>query len=277
MPLPSRSSSCAALLVLAILARTGSASTIDVKIQGFAFNGQNITISVGDTVRWMNLDSLTHTVTEGFVHPVNGSELFNHSFPPGSQSFSVTFDSAFLAAHPMPGNTYHYFCIPHGTGMVGSITVDTGPGSLYCFCVPFPACGNIDAGAGCPNSSNYYGARMQGAGTASAGADDLKLVVDHLPANKSALVLRGTAQTPQSLFYDGYLCTGGSLFRFHVQNTGASGILVQGPGVVASTSASASPILAGQTWNFQCYYRDTISPCGHQVNISNGYSVTFTP
>jgi len=52
---------------------------------------------------------------------------------------------------------------------------------------------------------------------------------------------------------------------------------VQGPGVVAATSASAAPITFGQTWNFQCYYRDSLSPCNHQVNISNGYSVSFTP
>lgn len=265
------------LLACVLVAGSAGASTIDVKIQNFQYIGQNITISVGDTVRWTNLDGATHTVTEGFVHPLNGNELFHHSFPSGSQPFSVTFDSAFLAAHPMPGNTYHYFCVPHGAGMVGSVTVDTGPGSLYCFCVPFPACSNTDAGAGCPNSSNYYGARLQGVGTASVGADDLQLVVDHMPLNKSALMLRGTTQTPQNLFYNGFLCTGGSLHRFPLQNSGATGTLVLGPGIAASTSAGAAPIASGQTWNFQCYYRDSISPCGHQVNISNGYSVTFTP
>jgi plastocyanin len=267
----------AAAMAATFLVASAAASTIDVHIQNFQFSGQNITISVGDTVRWTNLDNITHTSTEGFVHTPNGSELWNHSFPPGSQPFSVTFDAAFLAAHPMLGNTYHYFCIPHGTGMIGSITVDTGPGSLYCFCVPFPACGNVDGGAGCPNSSNYYGARMQGAGTASVTNDDLELITDHMPLNKSALVLRGTTQVPQALFYDGYLCTGGSLHRFPVQNTGPNGIVVQGPGIVASTAAGVAPITAGQTWNFQCYYRDTLSPCNHQVNISNGYSVMFTP
>src|SRR5580765_2286527 len=100
-------------------ASAASANIIDVTIQNLTFTGQNVTISLGDTVRWTNLDNVTHTVTEGFVHPVNGSEAFNHSFPPGSQPFSITFNAAFLAAHPMPGNRYNYFCIPHGTGMVG--------------------------------------------------------------------------------------------------------------------------------------------------------------
>jgi hypothetical protein len=81
----------------------------------------------------------------------------------------------------------------------------------------------------------------------------------------------------QVVFYDGYLCTSGTLYRFHVMNSGAGGTVTQGPGNVAQSSTSAAPILAGQTWNFQCYYRDLLSPCNNKVNISNGYSVTFVP
>jgi plastocyanin len=261
---------------LALGASAASANTIDVKIQNFQFTGKDITISVGDTVRWTNLDNTTHTSTQGRVHMPDGSEFWNHTFSPGSPPFSVAFDAAFLSAHPVPGNRYDYFCIPHGFGMIGSITVDTGPGSLYCFCAPFPACLNVAAGSGCPNSTNL-GGRMMGGGTASVAADDLLLVVDQLPTNKSALVFRGTAQASPSVFYDGYLCTGGSLYRFHVINSGAGGTITQGPGNVAQSSASAAPITAGQTWNFQCYYRDVLSACNNQVNISNGYSVTFLP
>jgi plastocyanin len=257
-------------------AHAASASTIDVKIQNFTYTGQNITIAVGDSVRWTNLDSTTHTVTEGFVHPPNGSEAFNHSFPPGAQPFTIAFDAAFLAAHPMAGNHYNYFCVVHGTGMIGSVTVDTGPGSLYCFCDSTPACVILDYGAGCPNST-FNGGRILGAGTASVAADDLVLLIDHLPTNKSGLVLRGPLEVAPIVFYDGYLCTGGSLKRFGVQNSGASGSFTQGPGIVASTLAGSAPIVAGATWRFQAYYRDTVSLCNHSVNISNGYSVTFAP
>jgi plastocyanin len=263
-------SACAALA-----GRPAAASTIDVRIQNFQFIGHDITISLGDTVHWTNFDAATHTVTQGLPHTVNGSEFFNHNMPSGAQ-FSLTFDAAFLSAHPLPGNRYDYFCVVHGAGMVGSITVDTGPGSLYCFCAPLPACGNVDAGAGCPNSTGH-GGRLMGGGTASIGADDLLLVVDRLPPNKSGLVFRGTAQSSAVVFYDGYLCTSGTLYRFGVMNSGAAGTITQGPGIVALTSASPAPITAGQTWNFQCYYRDLLSPCSHQVNISNGYSVTFAP
>jgi plastocyanin len=264
------------LVACAFAAAPAAASTIDVVIQNLQYTGQNITIKLGDQVRWTNLDNVSHTVTEGFVHPPNGSEAFNHTLSPGSAPFRVTFDAAFLGAHPMPGNRYNYFCVFHGTGMIGSVTVDDGPGSLYCFCDASPACLILDYGAGCPNST-FNGGRMRGMGSASVAADDLLLFVDQLPHNKSALVLRGTAEVPPAVFFDGYLCTGGSLHRFAAQSSGTSGAFVQGPGIVASTLASSAPITAGQTWDFQCYYRDVQSLCNHQVNISNGYSVTFVP
>ena len=67
---------------LVLGAGTASANTIDVKIQNFQFIGKDITISVGDTVRWTNLDSTTHTSTQGRVHMPDGSEFWNHTFPP---------------------------------------------------------------------------------------------------------------------------------------------------------------------------------------------------
>jgi len=39
----------------------------------------------------------------------------------------------------------------------------------------------------------------------------------------------------------------------------------------------ATQIHAGQTWNFQCWYRDASSTCGASTNLSNGLSVGFTP
>lgn len=34
-------------------------------------------------------------------------------------------------------------------------------------------------------------------------------------------------------------------------------------------------ISVGQTWNFQCWYRDAASPCGITNKLSNGLSVDF--
>ncbi len=86
---------------------TPGAGTIDVSIQNFAFQPQNVTVLVGSTVRWTNLDGSSHTSTS----PGNwDSGNLNQG-----QTFSRTFDTV---------GTYNYFCGYH-TGMTGSITVIT--------------------------------------------------------------------------------------------------------------------------------------------------------
>jgi plastocyanin len=41
-----------------------SPPTVDVKIQGFAFDPSSITIKAGTTVRWTNMDGVSHSVTD---------------------------------------------------------------------------------------------------------------------------------------------------------------------------------------------------------------------
>lgn len=262
---------------LALLAPASSASIIDVDIQGAQFTGQHLTIKLGDTVRWTNFDGTLHSVTEGGDLILNGNEAFHQYFPTSSASWSKTFDAAFLAAWPRPGNRYDYFCVPHGGAMVGSITVEDGPGSFFCFCSPQGPCTNSDYGAGCRNSTGVRGARLMGAGTTGVAADDLRLIVDLLPANKNGLFFRGTVQTSQNQLFNGWRCIGGTLYRSGALNSGAGGTVTLGPGVVALSGSSAAPISAGQTWLYQFYYRDALSPCGNPSNVSNGYSVTFVP
>lgn len=45
----------------------------------------------------------------------------------------------------------------------------------------------------------------------------------------------------------------------------------------SQTLGGGGVISAGQTWNFQCWSRDALSPCGITNNVSNGLSVQFTP
>lgn len=40
----------------------GQGKIVDISISNFAFNPASVTISTGDTVRWTNQDSATHTV-----------------------------------------------------------------------------------------------------------------------------------------------------------------------------------------------------------------------
>ena len=70
--------------------------------------------------------------------------------------------------------------------------------------------------------------------------------------------------------------------RLPTGNSGSSGTLQLGPGVVALAAnlhGSAAAIASGATWYFQGYYRDTNggSPCGFRFNLSNAVGVTFTP
>jgi plastocyanin len=273
----------ASLLAVGLLfSPAGRANIIDVRIQYFQFTGQNLTIQLGDTVRWTNFDSATHSATEGTDFILNGNEAFHHPFPPGSPAASTIFDAAFLAQYPRAGNRYDYFCVPHGSAMTGSITVENGPGSFFCFCSPLGPCSNRDYGAGCVNSTNARGARMTGTGSASVSADDLRLIVDLLPANKIGFVFRGVNPVAQVQVGDGWRCIGGPVYRFRARNSRTAGVIVLGPGIAASTSSgpvsSASvSILPGHTWLFQLWYHDLPSPCGNDSNVSNGYSVTFVP
>lgn len=263
------------VLLGVVLALPARASVIDVSIQFFQYTGQHLTIQVGDSVRWTNLDSMTHSSTEGTDLVLNGNEAWHHSFSPGT-NWSLTFDAAFLAANPRPGNRYDYFCVPH-TSMRGTITVVSGPGLPFCFCSPLGPCSNRDYGAGCVKAGSDRGARLLGSGSASAAADDLLLVTDLLPPNKACLLFRGPSQIAQTQMGEGWRCIGGPLVRMGALDSGPSGVLVRGPGLVAASVGSTAPILSGQTWNFQVWYRDNVSQCGNTTNVSNGYAVSFVP
>lgn len=86
----------------------------NINALSMSFSPANITIDVGDTVRWTRVTG---------VHNVNGT---NSTYPSNPESFGnalsgswTTFDHKFLAA-----GTYNYRCDQHfGSGMTGTITV----------------------------------------------------------------------------------------------------------------------------------------------------------
>ena len=80
--------------------------TIEVAIQGFAFNPDSITISPGDTIKWTNMDSATHTV-----------EATDSSFKSDNLKTGDSYEHTFTN----PG-TYNYMCSIHPS-MRGSIIV----------------------------------------------------------------------------------------------------------------------------------------------------------
>jgi len=73
----------------------------------------SVTINVGDTVEWDNVDTAAHTVTGG--SPADGpSGVFDSSLVMGKAKYSHTFDNA---------GSYDYFCMVH-PWMVGKVIVN---------------------------------------------------------------------------------------------------------------------------------------------------------
>lgn len=90
-----------------------------VDLAGISFTPAHLTIDQGDTVTWNWVSGL---------HNVDSDDgLFSSGSPvSGPNTFSITFDAAFMAAAPANGNVYAYHCDVHeGLGMVGSVTVNT--------------------------------------------------------------------------------------------------------------------------------------------------------
>ncbi len=95
------------------------------------FDPAEITVSVGDTVTWENVGSVAHSVT-----------AYEDEIPDGATYFaSGGFDSESAARDAYPnegavgsGETYEhtfetagefqYFCIPHESGMKGTVVVE---------------------------------------------------------------------------------------------------------------------------------------------------------
>lgn len=119
-----------ALGLVAGLAVLGSASlqaqTLHIVNQGgFNFTPQDLTIEVGDIVRWVHGNG-DHTVTEGPGPIPTGGEAFNELLTPSFPVVQIVFDTQFLHDFPRTGNLYDYYCIPHfAFAMVGTITVES--------------------------------------------------------------------------------------------------------------------------------------------------------
>ena len=83
------------------------AADIEVKIDNFTFNPQQITVKAGDTVTWVNHDDIPHTVTSKTM-------AFRSKAIDSDDKFSFTFAT--------PGS-FDYFCSLHPI-MTGTIVVE---------------------------------------------------------------------------------------------------------------------------------------------------------
>lgn len=102
----------AAAIALALAPASGvrAGSSYLVEIEDFAFTPATLTIQVGETVTWTNLDQVEHTAT-------STSGAFDSGLLGQGESYSVTFTEA---------GTYDYLCTPHPS-MTGQIVVQAAP------------------------------------------------------------------------------------------------------------------------------------------------------
>lgn len=103
------------LVVIAFGAASANAANFTVKMTGFQFSPKDLTVSVGDTVTWVNQDSTFHDTTSGVGRVPSG--VWKSPLLGNGSTFSFTFNV-------VPG-TYPYYCTPHvfAFNMVGSVTV----------------------------------------------------------------------------------------------------------------------------------------------------------
>ena len=149
----------------------------------------------------------------------------------------------------------------------------------YCDCPTQGPCGNHDDFGGCATSLRRGGV-LSGSGSASLATDDLFLEARWLPYKRLGVLLMGD-QAVEQPFGDGQLCVGSSsgiLWQFVPrQSSGLYGAFQVGPIVGLSASLPGGQIAAGQTRYFQAWFRDPMSLCGTDHNLTNAVRITFAP
>jgi plastocyanin len=99
--------SVAAMALVVALASTAVATQFAAKIVGFAFAPSTVTIHVGDSIEWVNGDSVGHTVTAD-------DASFDTGTIAGGTKASLTFDTV---------GTFPYHCSIHSS-MHGTVVVE---------------------------------------------------------------------------------------------------------------------------------------------------------
>ncbi len=145
------------------------------------------------------------------------------------------------------------------------------------------SCGGTVGTNYCTAAQNSTGAAaaMSATGSAVAASNDLTLAGSSLPQNSFGFFLTSTVQgfVANPGGSQGNLCLAGSIGRYvgpgQIKNSGATGQisllvdLTQHP-----TPNGGVVVTAGQTWNFQAWYRDVVGGSATS-NFTDGLSVTF--
>jgi hypothetical protein len=209
---------------------------------------------------------LTGTLT---VTPLAGAQtitdLAGTPGPPTLTSGTLTSSGGVLSLSS-PQNTNFQFTDPT-SGISADLSLSgTLAGSFTC-----PPVSNY-----CSTSPNSVGAGViaTATGSTSISANDLVLIGNGGPSNFFGIFFYGGAQIAAP-FGEGLRCVGagsGPLYRLPPVNSGSAGVFT----TALNHGSLAAPISPGETWNFQCWYRDPQGgPSG--FNLSDGLEVFFCP
>lgn len=127
-----------------------------------------------------------------------------------------------------------------------------------------------------PNSAGP-GAQLTSLGSTSIAANDFMLIASGAVPLDMGLFYYGSGQA-ETPFGDGYLCITGTVERLNPpQVSSALGTSTRAVDFTQPpASAGPAAILAGSTWNFQYWFRDSAAGLSG-FNLSNGLSVSFSP
>ncbi|MCA9001487.1 MAG: hypothetical protein KDB61_06160, partial [Planctomycetes bacterium] len=211
-----------------------------------------------DGSTWLNVETL------GPGHPEAGGGWNLHSFR--------------VADFVTPNSTVQLrFVVGDlGSGSIVEAAIDdlrisetdcSGPGNMTIYCSP--------------NAINSTGqsAVISGQGSTVAADNNLTLVASQLPQGMLAYFLSATGQgfIPTPAGASGNLCLGGSLGRLNapsqVRFTGPSGSVSLQLDLTNMPTNPVQPVLAGQTWYFQCWFRDNVII--QTSNFTDGLAVQF--
>ena len=187
--------------------------------------------SDSDVTGSSNLDEITSSTQPGWV-PGNDNTVFYADGTPVTNQAAPDCDGDY---DPSPINTR--YCSPANVNSTGS------PGVVGAF------------------------------GSAEVAQNNLTLTASDLPPAQFGYFLAGRTQgmviPPNS---SGVLCITGNIGRLN-----APALIIQGPSGSAPVDLTAipvnptSPVLPGESWNFQCWYRDL----GNTSNFTDAIEITF--
>ena len=129
-----------------------------------------------------------------------------------------------------------------------------------------------------PNSTGVA-ATIRAEGSDSAAANALTLIASDVPAGQFGIFITSRTQLNFPLA-DGILCVGPSIARFQgpgqVQQADMNGEFSLTPDLtlIYETQIPVA-VMAGDTWNFQAWYRDTDPMTGPTANLTDAVEVLF--